>query len=231
MGHGGWRPGAGRPKTRKGVSHDAREEIPSRLPQHVTLRIAADLPPLRRRVLAKIVKQCIARSHKPDFRIVHFNIESNHLHFIIEAASNRARSRGVAGLKVSIARRVNGYLGRRGALFGDRYHARALRTPREVRNAIRYVLTNAIHHGAAPSARDATWIDAYSSAAWFDGWRIPIRPDTWWKRELLAEPSTVVRPTLWLLTVGWRKHGLLRFDEVAGPNDDGHVADVWHTEW
>ena len=214
MGHGSWRPGAGRPRTRKGVSHDAREAVPSRLPQHVTLRIGADLPSLRRRVLAKIIKQCIARSHKVGLRIIHFNIESNHLHFVIEADSNQARSRGVAGLKVSIARRVNRFLGRRGALFGDRYHARALRTPREVRNAIRYVLTNAIHHGAAPSVRDSTWIDAYSSAAWFDGWRDAIQPDTWWKRELLAEPSPVVRATVWLLAVGWRRNGLLAFDEV-----------------
>ena len=231
IGHGGWRPGAGRPRTRKGVSHEAREEIPSRIPQHVTLRVSADLPSLRRRVLAQIVKQCIARSHKPDFRIVHFNIESNHLHFIIEAGNNGARARGVAGLKVSIARRVNRYLGRRGALFGDRYHVRALRTPREVRNAIRYVLTNAIHHGAAPSGRDATWIDAYSSAAWFDGWRTAIEPDTWWKKELLAEPSPVVSPSVWLLAVGWRKHGLLRFDEIVGPNDDRHVPDLEYATW
>jgi REP element-mobilizing transposase RayT len=215
MGHGGWRPGAGRPRTRKGVSHERREEIASRIPQHVTLRIAAEVPSLRRRVLAQIIKQCIARAHKSDFRIVHFNIESNHLHFIIEADGNKARSRGIAGLKVSIARRVNRYLGRRGALFGDRYHARGLRTPREVRNAIRYVLSNAIHHGAAPSNRGSSWIDSYSSAAWFDGWRDPIELDSGWKYELFTEPSPVAAPTVWLLAVGWRKHGALAFDEVA----------------
>ena len=145
---------------------------------------------------------------------MHFNIESNHLHFIIEAENNKARSRGVAGLKVSIARRVNRYLGRRGALFGDRSHARGLRTPREVRNAIRYVLTNAIHHGAAPATRDSSWIDSYSSAAWFDGWRDPIEINSGWKHDLFSEPSPVSRPTVWLLSVGWRKHGAIAFDEV-----------------
>jgi hypothetical protein len=109
---------------------------------------------------------------------------------------------------------VNRYLGRRGALFGDRYHARALGTPREVRNAIRYVLLNAAKHGVVTSLRDPGWIDPCSSAAWFDGWRDPIRTDTAWKRALLAEPSPVARPTVWLLAVGWRRHGAIAFDEL-----------------
>ncbi|MBA3459449.1 MAG: transposase [Deltaproteobacteria bacterium] len=213
MGHGGWRPGAGRPRTRQGVSHEAREPIAGSVPQHVTLRIADGVTSLRKRKLVKLIRQSIAKAHKPDFRVAHFNVESNHLHLIIEAENNERRARGIKGLKVRIARRVNRALGRRGALFGDRYHTRALRTPREVRNAIRYVLNNAIHHGVAPSEREHTWIDPYSSAAWFDGWREQLEPDTWWKQELLAEPSPVARPTVWLLSVGWRKHGALGFDE------------------
>ena len=214
MGHGGWRPGAGRPRTSRLVSHEAREEIAARLPQHITLRIAANVEPLRHRVLVKTIRQAIALSHKPEFRVVHFNVESNDLHLIIEAGSNRCRSRGMQGLKVRIARRLNRLLGRRGSLFGDRYHARALRTPREVRNAIRYVLTNAIHHGVAPKIREWTWIDPFSSAAWFDGWCERVAPDTPEKRELLAEASPVARPNTWLLAVGWRIHGALAFDEV-----------------
>lgn len=214
IGHGGWRPGAGRPRTSRRVSHETRAPIASRLPQHVTLRIAANVEPLRHRVLVKTIRQSIALSHKPEFRVVHFNVETDHLHLIIEAGSNTRRARGIQGLKVRIARRLNRLLRRRGSLFGDRYHARALRTPREVRNAIRYVLTNAIHHGVAPKIRELTWIDPYSSAAWFDGWSERVVPDTPEKRELLAEPSPVARPTVWLLAVGWRRHGAIDFDEV-----------------
>jgi hypothetical protein len=38
--------------------------------------------------------------------------------------------------------------------------------------------------------------------------------DTDWKRELLAEPAPTVAATTWLLAAGWRRHGLLRFDEA-----------------
>jgi REP element-mobilizing transposase RayT len=228
MGHGGWRPGAGRPRTRRGVSHETRPPIARTIPQHVTLRTEEDVPSLRTWKIAKVIRKAIADSHKPEFRVTDFNIESNHLHLIIEAGSNEDRAAGITGLKVRIARRLNRFFGRSGALFEERYHTRPLRTPREVRNAIRYVLNNALHHGAAPQERDATWIDPYSSAPWFDGWRERVEPDTWWKHALLDEPSPVARPTVWLLAVGWRRHGRIAFDEVPGkrsqePRTEPHI--------
>jgi len=213
IGHGGWRPGAGRPRTRKGVSHDAREPVSADHPQHVTVRLVDGLPSVRNRKLVAELRQCIAKAHRANFRTIEFNIEANHMHFIIEASDNKARGRGVQGLKTRLARCVNRYLGRTGKVFADRYHARTLKTPREVRLALRYVLNNARHHGI-DLGRD--WIDPSSSAAWFDGWKEPIKPDAWWKRELLAEPSPVAKATVWLLRVGWRRHGAIAFDEVPG---------------
>ena len=83
-------------------------------------------------------------------------------------ASARSRS-GIAGFETRVARCINSRLGRRGKLFPDRYHARALRTPREVRNALAYVLLNRKHH-AAEQKFARYWIDPCSSAAWFTGW-------------------------------------------------------------
>lgn len=214
IGPGGWRPGAGRPRTRKGVSHDARETVSAHHPQHVTLRLVDDLPSIRKRKLVRGLRRCIAKAHRDGFRIVQFNVEANHAHFIIEARDNGVRARGVQGLKTRLARCINRYLERRGKVFADRYHTRTLKTPREVRLALRYVLNNARHHGIDLRS---DWIDPCSSAAWFDGWKRPIEPDTWWKRELLDEPSPVAMATVWLLRVGWRRHGAIGFDEVPGP--------------
>ena len=53
-------------------------------------------------------------------------------------------------------------------------------------------------------------MDPFSSAWWFDGWH----DDEW--REGLKPPDvrTVAAAETWLLRVGWRRHGLLRIDEV-----------------
>ncbi len=217
--HGGWRPNAGRPKKPGSVSHGVRPDEPSRFPRHVTLRVADGAPSLAREGLMKVIRGAIRDSQRPagrsGFRIVEFNVLGNHLHLIVEAGGKRALASSIAGLEVRVARRVNAALGRRGKLFPERYHARALRTPREVRNALRYVLLNRKHH-AAEQRFARTWIDACSSAAWFTGWAAPVRADEPWKRELLALPAPTAPPETWLLATGWKRHGLLRFDERPG---------------
>src|SRR5206468_1396915 len=90
----------------------------------------------------------LAAGERGDFRVVHFNVLANHLHLLVETGGAMPLARGMQGLGVRLARRINAYLGRTGPLLAQRYHARPLRTPREVRNAIRYVLLNARHHAA-----------------------------------------------------------------------------------
>lgn len=216
-GRGGWRPGAGRPRGRTRVAHEARAPIPAAVPQHVTLRIVDGLPSLRQRAFGPAIREAISRAHRADFRVVHFNVESNHLHLITEASHDLARSAGLQALQVRLARAINRIAGRKGSVFADRYHCRPLCTPREVRHALRYVLNNALHHMENSSlADDPTWFDPCSSAAWFDGWAEPLPIDTWWKRELAASPNPCAPATVWLLRVGWRQHGLIRLGERPG---------------
>jgi REP element-mobilizing transposase RayT len=226
-GRGGWRPGAGRPRGRTKVGHLRRERFAGRSPQHVTLRVAAGVGSLRRYHPLRVVRTAIAKGgHRGDFRIVEFNLLSNHLHLIVEAAGAEALARGMQGFNVRVARGINRVLGRRGSLFTERYHCRALRTPTEVRHAVRYVLLNQRHHIARGGARpSASVLDPYSSAAWFDGWRSPVRAYEPRHRELLATPRPTAAPTVWLLTVGWKRGGLLAFDEApAGPRPPARQA-------
>ena len=157
----------------------------------------------------------VAVGHTDTFRIVHFNLLSNHLHLIVEADGAEALAHGMQRFAIRVARQINAAHGRRGALFSERYHARTLSTPREVRHALRYVICNLRHHAAQRGDKLArTWIDPFSSAAWFDGWREPIRTDEPAQRERVRQPQPTASPTVWVLTTGWKKWGLLSFDEV-----------------
>ena len=89
------------------------------------------------------------------------------MHMIVEAKNREQLSRGMQGLMVRMARALNRTWRRCGSVFTDRYHDRILRTPREVRNALVYVLRNAARHGNF-AYRDRP--DAYSSGPWFGGW-------------------------------------------------------------
>ncbi len=193
---GGRRRGAGRPPTgaRPGLPHDPREAHDARHPLHVTLRCFADIPSLRSRALFSRLRSAIAASNRAAFRIVHFSAQLDHLHLVIEADAEKELVGGVSGLAIRCALAVNRVTGRRGSVWADRFHARALRTPSEVRRALVYVLLNFRKH-----LRAAPQIDPCSSGAWFDGW---ARPPT-----TAREPRPVAAARTWLLAVGWRRAG------------------------
>jgi REP element-mobilizing transposase RayT len=121
-------------------------------------------------------------------RIIHYSIQGNHLHLIVEAESPAALSRGMQGLCIRLAKRLNALSNRRGGVFADRYHAHPLKTPRETKRAVRYVLTNYRHH--ALEYLPAGWTDPLASARFAQA-----RP---------PEDAPVVAPSVWLLRVGWR---------------------------
>jgi REP element-mobilizing transposase RayT len=186
--------------------HRARPVHRAAEPVHVTLR--ARLAPLRSQFLFPTVRLALVRAARRDpehFRVVHFSIQRDHVHLIVEAADERTLSSGVRGVAIRIARYVNDLLGRRGSLWADRWHGHALRSPREVRNAIIYVLMNFRKHGCREQPETA---DPYSSAPWFDGWR-GGRLDT---ARAACERRIFVAQT-WLLRVGWRRDGLIGFGE------------------
>jgi REP element-mobilizing transposase RayT len=195
------------------VPHAKRERFTSRYPLHVTLRAHDAVPRLRRDTIARLVRRAIAAAHRQDFRVTEFNLLGTHLHLVVEAESAQALARGMQGLEVRIARTVNRLLGRRGTFFRERYHARVLKTPREVRNCLVYVLHNACHHRSSSRG----FLDGYSSAVWFEGWSRPPRLTEPWMRDLVAEGRPTRPAESWLLATGWRKRwGPLRADEVPG---------------
>jgi REP element-mobilizing transposase RayT len=205
---GGRRAGAGRKPNgeRAGVSHLRRPELSPRKPVHVTLRIAEGVPSLRRTTLARTVfASFYAARGLHRVRLVHFSIQSNHLHLIVEAEDRRALSTAMRGLAVRLARRINRRMGRRGSLFADRYHSRILGTPLEVRRALAYVLNNHRHHFAAGRA---TRVDPLSSGFYFDGFAFPL-PRLPRRGFVPPDEPPVSRPRFWLLREGWRRHGLI----------------------
>ena len=199
-GWGGRREGAGRKLVgvRAGVPHRRKGALAARFPVHVTARVVMGLASLRRRAEQAVLLGAFRSGcERFGFRLVQYAVLGNHLHFVVEARDRRALFRGMVGLLTRIARRLNKWWGRRGKVFADRFHERILRTPREVRNVLRYVLRNAARHGCSVP-RDEP--DPCSSGRWFDGWRDFRVP--------FPEPWPVAGARTWLLRVGWRRHGL-----------------------
>ena len=140
---------------------------------HVTLRRRDGLPSLRAQRVGKLVLALMKKKNDEHFQIVHFSIQSNHLHLVAEAKDRETVSRKMQGFCIAFAKRLNRLLGgRRGSVWEDRYHRRDVETAGDMRNVLRYVFGNAKKHGIIPA--DAAVFDPYSSAWTFRGWDVAV---------------------------------------------------------
>ena len=168
---------------------------------HVTLR--AGLRLLRTQRVARTLLSALRDSNRDWFRIVHYSVQETHVHLIVEAEDTKTLASGVRGLMVRVARRVNRLLQRQGRFWADRWHGRDLEGPRQVRNALVYVLQNHKKHANTAA------LDPLSSAAWFDGFATTI-PSGFRG----VGPPCVAAAKTWLLKSGWRRRGLIRLSEA-----------------
>jgi putative transposase len=179
------------------VSHATREAVASREPVLVTLKVRAGLLRLRsRRVLARLLPS-LAAARERHVRLVHWSVQHDHVHLLVEAINAERLARGMQGLSVRIARRINALMGRRGKVFADRYHARVLRSPRQTRHALAYVLGNARKHGERLPPRG---VDPCSSAGGFEGWNGAVVVSRDWLACAASAVSADAKS--WLLRVG-----------------------------
>jgi REP element-mobilizing transposase RayT len=208
-GRGGPRPGAGRPRgPRPRVLHRERAPVPVDAPVHVTLRVRVGVPSLRTVTFVREFRRSLAEaSERGDFRVIHYSLQGDHAHLIVEAHGKDALARGMKSIAARLARAMNRAAGRSGPVLDGRYHHRSLRTPREVRRALAYVLLNARRHLAKRRhvSGDAVRLDPASSARWFDGWRRGVGTD---EIDVTTRPEVAPAHT-WLLRIGWRRHGLV----------------------
>jgi hypothetical protein len=173
----------------------------------VTVKLQAGVPSLRSVAVVRALERSFAAAReRGDFRLVHYSLQDTHAHLVVEAADSGALGRGMMALGARIARAVNRVFRRRGPVLAERFHLHVLRTPREVRAALAYVLLNARRH--ARRLVGAPRIDPASSGRWFDGWRWEV------SGPCEGEVVPVARPRAWLLTRGWRRHRLIDPNEV-----------------
>ena len=184
------------------MPHLTRPKLEPRHPVQVTIRAAPGLPSLRSARVFAALRRTIARASVDRFRVIHFSIQQDHGHFIVEGDDPRRARGGAHGLAIRLALAVNRAVGRKGQVVPDRYHARPLTTPRQMRTSMVYVLLNFRKHLRAPAC-----IDPRSSGPHFTGWRHAPAVSA------AAAPATV-EPSTWMARIGWRlAGGALRVEE------------------
>ena len=80
------------------VLHREREKIPGNCPVHVTFRVRKDVPSLRTRRLVREFRRSLAKAcERGRFRVVHYSIQRNHVHLLVEAHVRKHRAQNGGG--------------------------------------------------------------------------------------------------------------------------------------
>jgi REP element-mobilizing transposase RayT len=196
------------------VSHLTRPEHDSRHPLHLTMRRVRLAPSFREERIYRVILVELADAKRRGIRVLQYSVQHDHLHLMVEGGDRKELAKKLRTLISRVALAVNRTAERRGQLFRDRYHRHDLTTPREVRNALRYILFNTRKH-----AKGYDPLDAMSSTPWFEAWSPDRAPDPgriadarsrWW-----PNGSPISPPATWLAVKGWlRAGGPLAFDEM-----------------
>lgn len=220
---GGRRAGAGRKPAKKNVGllpHVVRPAFDRYVPVHITMRATKGVPRMRAESVMTVIYEEIARASAKGFRLIDFSVQEDHLHLLAEADGDAALSRGMQRLASRIARRVNMLVGRRGKFWRERYHRRDLRTPKQFRNALVYVVMNFRKHAAAGErVHRGAVIDGCSSALWIDAWTDDVLRDRLRERRARAGPRPTALSRTWIARAGWKRHGLI--DPREAPRSPG----------
>ena len=109
---------------------------------------------IRNKQCLKLLKRAIVNARSHGLRIVQFSIQSNHIHLIVESENNKVLTKGMRSLTVTFAKGLG-----KGRVQLERYHLHVLKSVRETKNAVKYVLFNQQKHEKGTYSK----VDEYSS--------------------------------------------------------------------
>jgi putative transposase len=198
-GWGGKRKSAGRKNRTSTVNHMKREKVEAKFPIHITIKLKKGVVSLRGPKMVAAFKASLQKAKKRGLKVIHFALETNHAHLFAESDGNHQLRSGMASFGSCFGKAARRVTGGKGSVFQGRYHLQVLKSPRQTKNAMAYVLLNhSKHQGAKPYA------DHMSSAAFFGDWRA-LLGERYRVDQPLPRPEFLAKPSSWLARDGWRK--------------------------
>lgn len=185
---GGKRKNSGRKRFHsRGVSHDRRATVKARTPVHINFKVKLQV---RNKEGLKALRKAIQNARKY-VSVIHYSLQSNHVHLIIEANNNERLTQGMRSLTITFSKCLD-----KGRIQKERYHLHILKSVRETRNAIQYVIFNEARHSGKKTVR----ADLFTSLH-----LLPIR-DFARKfsivKERINDPFILDQPSTWLSVQG-----------------------------
>lgn len=142
----------GRPKKHDaGIRHTSRPLLRRPSSLHLTVKIKKNKADIKTKVVLSILKRAIMNARKRGLRVVHYSLEYDHVHLLIEADNNRVLGKGMQAFGVTLAKAINRMRRLKGEVYKHRYHFRQITNARDLKNVMKYIFNNGLKHKTAKS--------------------------------------------------------------------------------
>lgn len=146
---------AGRPASNdKGIRHTRRERITKQSALHFTIKVRENKADIKNKRLLKILHHAIKRARLKKLKVLHYSLEYNHVHLLVEARDNQIIHQGMQAFGISFAKAINKIKFLKGRVYKNRYHFRKITSLRDYKNVLLYIFRNGIKHKRTQSLFD-----------------------------------------------------------------------------
>jgi hypothetical protein len=200
---------AGRPaKHDRNTRHIRRDRIHKLTSLHITIKVRQNKADIKSKRILKALHHAIMRGRLKGMKVIHYTLEYNHVHLLVEAHCHKIMHKGMQAFGISIAKAINKIKITKGTVYKHRYHLRKINSPRELKNVLHYIFHNGIHHKRAFSI-----LDPYNSLPVEEKLE-PLYPDSWKKIQADIKKSDFLRG-LKMELLGVLDPGHLFFNQLA----------------
>ena len=144
--------GAGRPARHDpGIRHTKRPNLKKPTSLHLTVKIKKNKAEIKNKSVLAILKRAIVNARKQGLKVIHYSLEYDHVHLLIEADNNLILGKGMKAFGVTFAKAINRLKKLKGEVYKHRYHFRRISSSKELKNVMNYIFTNGLKHKTANS--------------------------------------------------------------------------------
>lgn len=152
---------AGRPAIHdKGIRHISRERIFKPTSMHITIKVRKNKADIQSKKILKALHRAIFRARIHGLRVIHYTLEYNHIHLLVEASGHKIMHKAMQAFGISFSKAINKIKQVNGHVYKHRHHLRKITSSIDLKNVLRYIFHNGIHH-----KRTYSLIDPYNSMA------------------------------------------------------------------
>jgi REP element-mobilizing transposase RayT len=138
---------AGRPaKNDPGIRHRSRMKINKPTSFHLTIKVRENKADIQSKKLLKALHHAIGRARLKNLKVVHYTLEYNHVHLLVETNDHRILHAGMQALGISFSKAINKLKSYKGSVYKHRYHQRRIGSARELKNVLLYIFNNGRKH-------------------------------------------------------------------------------------